>query len=223
MVDKSQNITRFINESQNIKGEDIPILDELVKEYPYFQIGQILLLKGLQNTDSIRYNQQLKKSAAYSLNRQKLFKFITSNEKNELKISENSSSNDIEKKLGIKSPLKFSQNENHSFSEWMKLLKVNKINRSVVQDQHTLVNKFINKEEVIKRPKKEAFFKAINIAKESLIENDELVTPTLARVYLEQKHYQKAIFAYKKLILKYPEKSSFFVSQIKLISKLNNK
>ena len=46
------------------------------------------------------------------------------------------------------------------------------------------------------------------------------VTETLARVYLEQEHYDKAKSAYKKLSLKYPEKSSFFAGQIELIEKL---
>ena len=81
----------------------------------------------------------------------------------------------------------------------------------------------IKKEITISKPKKEAFFNAIDVAKESLIDNNDLVTPTLAKVYLEQGHYEKAIVSYEKLILKYPEKSSFFASQIKLISKLKNK
>ena len=37
-------------------------------------------------------------------------------------------------------------------------------------------------------------------------DNTSLMTETLARVYLEQKKYQKAIQAYDILILKYPEK-----------------
>lgn len=51
------------------------------------------------------------------------------------------------------------------------------------------------------------------------------MTETLARVYLEQKKYQKAIQAYEILILKYPEKSSFFadhISDIKILQQ-NNK
>ena len=60
-------------------------------------------------------------------------------------------------------------------------------------------------------------------AEESLIENPEIVTETLARVYLEQGHYEKAIAAYEKLSLKYPQKSSFFANQIKLIYDLKQK
>jgi hypothetical protein len=41
------------------------------------------------------------------------------------------------------------------------------------------------------------------------------MTETLAKVYLEQKKYSKAIQAYEILILKYPEKSIFFADRIK--------
>ena len=47
-----------------------------------------------------------------------------------------------------------------------------------------------------------------------------LMTETLAKVYLEQKKYSKAIQAYQILILKYPEKSSFFATRIEDIKNL---
>jgi len=46
------------------------------------------------------------------------------------------------------------------------------------------------------------------------------MTETLARIYLEQKKYKKAIQAYEILILKYPEKSIFFANRIKDIKDL---
>ena len=51
----------------------------------------------------------------------------------------------------------------------------------------------------------------------------DIVTETLAKVYLEQGHYEKAKAAYHQLILKYPKKSSLFASQIELIDQLINK
>lgn len=53
-------------------------------------------------------------------------------------------------------------------------------------------------------------------------QDPSLVTETLAKVYLRQKHYKKAIKAYEILKLKYPEKSSFFASQILEIKNLAN-
>jgi hypothetical protein len=49
-----------------------------------------------------------------------------------------------------------------------------------------------------------------------------LVTETLAKVYIRQKHYKKAIQAYEILKLKYPEKSSFFAGRIAEIKELTN-
>jgi len=52
---------------------------------------------------------------------------------------------------------------------------------------------------------------------------DDLMTETLAKLYLEQKHFDQAIRAYQILRLKYPKKSSLFASEIKKITKLKLK
>ena len=49
------------------------------------------------------------------------------------------------------------------------------------------------------------------------------MTETLAKVYLEQKKFSKAIKAYEILSLKYPEKSGFFADQIKAIQVILDK
>ncbi len=73
------NLIEYIHASQNIKAKDVAEIDSLLLEFPYYQTAQLLLTKGLLNTDSIRYNRQLKEAAAYSLDRKQLFTLITQN------------------------------------------------------------------------------------------------------------------------------------------------
>ena len=60
-------LTQHIQYPHNIKEEDLVLLDTLVQKFPYFQTAQLLLTKGLLNTNSVRYNQQLKKTASLIL------------------------------------------------------------------------------------------------------------------------------------------------------------
>jgi len=213
---EAQKLITLINNTESISNSEVAMLDSILLKYPYFQNGQLLLTKGLLINDSIRYNSQLKKTAAYCLERKKLFKLITLKNKKKAKKASKISTED---KLEIGAPLRFDKTENHSFSEWLRLVNVKKINRG----NEDAITRFLEKKEKTIKPKLEVFFNATDFAKESVIEDHELVTPTLAKVYLEQEHYDKAISAYQKLILKYPKKSSFFANQITLIRKLNNK
>jgi len=55
---------------------------------------------------------------------------------------------------------------------------------------------------------------------QSSFDNDDLMTETLAGIYIKQGHYTKAINIFEKLSLKYPEKSVYFAQQIKKVEKI---
>jgi tetratricopeptide (TPR) repeat protein len=86
------------------------------------------------------------------------------------------------------------------------------------QKKIALIDKFIEANPKIP-PIKDLGHTAENNIK-SIEEPTHLMTETLAKVYLEQKKYNKAIQAFEILILKYPEKSSFFADQINEIKNL---
>tara|TARA_Y100001954_G_scaffold203050_1_gene223444 strand:- start:255 stop:875 length:621 start_codon:yes stop_codon:yes gene_type:complete len=200
-------INNILKNFDLIKDKEIAKLEEINFKYPFFQTSQILLSKGLLNIKSIRYDEQIKKAAVYSRNRKKLFLLIMSKEKNN-----NVKNNDV---ASNETPLKFEENDTHSFSQWLSLSKVKKIRNNSSEDK--IINNFIEHEHEIKIKKNEEFFKPTTAAKKSLQHNNNLITPTLAEVYLKQGHFDKAISAYEKLILKYPQKSTFFAEKIKLI------
>ncbi len=139
---------------------------------------------------------------------------------------ESKSQNEIvEAELQIGKPLHFEKNETHSFSEWLQLSKIAPIVRndeekkpevsSELEKKFDLIEKFIELNPKIPQAKDTASVPA-NVAKSNEMPSS-IMTETLAQIYLEQKKYTKAIQAYDILILKYPEKSSFFADRIKNI------
>ena len=63
----------------------------------------------------------------------------------------------------------------------------------------------------------------VDLSANNEFNKEELMTETLAKVYLQQKKFKKALYAYQILSLKYPEKNSFFADQIKNIKQLQQK
>ena len=140
-------------------------------------------------------------------------------------------------KLDIGKPLDFSANEKHSFQEWLQLSRIKPIIRekesfdnsenTSLEDEKKkkaeLIDKFIEASPKISPAKPGSV--STTYLEPNKSDTSYLMTETLARVYLEQKKYQKAIQAYEILILKYPEKSSFFADRISDIEILqqNNK
>ncbi|HVV53787.1 MAG TPA: hypothetical protein VHC47_00595 [Mucilaginibacter sp.] len=84
-----------------------------------------------------------------------------------------------------------------------------------------IIQKFLTEDPQIGPPSSDKLDNE-NKAKRSAEDQDELVTETLARIYVDQMLYHKAINTYKKLILKFPEKSRYFADQIELLERKIN-
>lgn len=158
-----------------------------------------------------------------------LFKSKTTGDQAKPSSQEKESKPKTDLKLG--SPIPFTKREKHSFTQWLQL--TSKTEEAETGEMETaenvmeelerkkkfeLVDKFIeNNPKIVP---KESMKPKVNIKESTKFDKNELMTETLAKVYLEQKKYKKAIQAFKILSLKYPEKSGFFADQIQAVKNL---
>ena len=82
-----------------------------------------------------------------------------------------------------------------------------------------IIDRFIEEEPSISRPKSD-FFDPVKNAKKSQQDTDGIVSETLANIHLKQGNTEKAIEIYRKLSLKFPEKSSYFAARIEKLKRI---
>ena len=206
MVKKSKSsLLKILKNPHKISQNEAIFIDELVKEFPYFQAARAIQLKNHKNLDSFQFEKILNKTAIYTSHRRILFDFIEHNFLADNINSKNSKTQKVLKKT-----------ESKTFVNWLEQVNLVPIDRS---NESPTIEKFISK-----KPKLN-----IKLIEEPVIQNDNestelfkesLVTETLAKLYVEQENYEKAIQTYKILILKFPEKNSYFASAIKKLKKL---
>lgn len=89
----------------------------------------------------------------------------------------------------------------------------------VPESNYDLIEQFISKgHKIVAKENDKKISKDVSLS--SLSESDDLITETLANVYISQGYYIKAINSYEKLSLKFPEKSTYFAARIKEVENL---
>ena len=199
MVKKSENLfSKIIGEFNPMDVEKSLELKKILNSYPYFQSASAHYLKTLKSQKKDSYYELLPKTAILTFNRSILRNWLH----NEI-IEEGDDKDD--------------KKEKYSFLDWFDIIN-NDTPR--VDEKFDLINEFIKTSPKIKI---KANYEAKSNFKSETKIKDELITETLAKIYVKQEKFNKAIKAYDILSLKYPKKSSFFADQINNIKKLKSK
>ncbi len=194
---QKEELYRILENSSLLNEDTVEEMKKLTEDFPWFSLGWVLYLKNLKQIDSPEYGSVLKKVAVRVSNRKLLYEYLNSNNNSWVRDIELDSSYSI----------------------------LNEKQGKPLGD--SLIDKFLSSNPgVIRRnPLEENSTENDNtrdIIEKSLTEDEELITETLANIYVQQKNYEKAVNAYQKLSLKYPEKSVYFATRIKEIEDLKN-
>ena len=196
---KREQFLTYINKPKSLNGETLAEVEKLTSDFPWFSGGWLLFLKNLKNLGHPDYDAVLKKVAVMAPDRKVLFKFLN----DELPKKQVASSKD-------------NTSPTYRLEGDVKL-----------QSEISLIDKFLSTDSerlrtIKHNPDTNGNGSERALVEQSVKEDEELVTETLASIYFQQKNFDKALDAYKKLSLKYPEKSVYFAGRIEEIELLKN-
>lgn len=222
----------FINKLMQINDNEFDdqiqfILSRTMEKYPYFSLLYSYNAK-CSKTLNRNFQQSLSLASAYSPDRKHLKEIMEA--EGDIQSNSSNNSNSSMKNIDI---------INLKIEELKKLYSLDSNKRSSIE-KHDIIKEIDSytepdisenptKEELVERflqienPKvnsldteKESV--SVNeVVKKSIEDEFDIVTETMANVYLKQGHKDKAIKIYRQLILANPEKSIYFATQIKKI------
>lgn len=192
----------YLNHPEKLNQDSLAELKGVVENYPTFQAAWVLLLKNLKMLDDPDFDSYLERGAIRIADRRKLYHFLHQEETADDKLTA---------ELADQDPL---------VKEYMAPGFYQLSDRKEDREE-TLVDLIRS----IRKKEAEKVLDEVETPAETETEeksDNSFVTETLAKIYAQQKHYQKAIEAYKNLSLKFPEKSTYFAGQIEILKKLMN-
>ena len=246
-------LTRLIQHPELMDKETLYDLRSLIALHPYYQTARILMLQNLYLLHDPTFDEELRKAAIYINDRKVIFNLVEAAHyrfRNENKAKEQKSSGQEKESRTIslidsflhsipaqdeegQTPRRKPTPADAAVDYVSYLLEIENEEQNEPTDTpqmkgQSLIDKFINDEggKIVLKEEPE-FVPEIEIADEDdENETDEgYFTETLAKIYIKQVIYTKALEIIQRLNLNYPKKNAYFADQIRFLEKLilNNK
>lgn len=231
-----QELLSIVDSPLRIGKTEMPDLQEFVKEYPYSSLFRMLYIVGLHNIQDVRYANELKSTAFYVSERHLLFQLLSKKvepkvEKKEISrmVSETHADELIEEEKKPVAPIvdietylrDKTEPEEVDLSSLARSINTKK--ESVPMKNQSVIDKFLeasSKNDIYVKVSKTVEEPDASRQDRSKQEVEECFTETLAKIYIKQHKFEKAINIFRRLRLKYPEKSVYFDDQIRFFEKL---
>ena len=233
VIKDSKSLFSLIEQFDPNNKDHLRQFEELTKIYPNFHLLRIYYLKALQKQEVSSFDKNLSHASIATYDRELLYQFIESDLTPNKITKKNRKVQKVKPKKNVRKKITKERNivqkiksddpspKTLKFYEWASYLNSKKASSKKNNNLHNfqLIDDFLKSTERI-IPDKDLKNEE-DLSEKSWSSNDELMTETLAKVFVKQKKFKKAIEAYQILGLKYPEKNSLFANQIKEIKKLD--
>jgi len=240
MTDKTTFYEKYLKAIPQELASHGYILQDMVRRYPWFSLGHMLLFKSLCGLGGEACLSESEKTAAYVYSRSKPYFIFQESLKNKEVIAEEDffvldETLEIEKEEASSEAVPDSnpksrkpefileQSQERTFYPGADYFGKTDL-ATLELDVTAPVDRFISENprftEVLKRSGENIDTCLQDTS--PVLDDDEFVTETLARIYAEQGYHKLAIACYGKLILLYPEKSTYFASLVQEIKQKTN-
>ncbi|MBQ8443342.1 MAG: tetratricopeptide repeat protein [Bacteroides sp.] len=237
-----QRIYEWMKHPEQLNRETLYELRTLLARYPYFQTARLLYLRNLFLLHDITFGEELRKAALYMADRRMLFTLVEG-ERRTLKALEHLKVADdtpgVDRTLSLIDAFLSSLPEEpaapgiialpieaatdyttYLMQDHPEELKASE--ESPKMKGQEWIDNFLEKSEeqplipsVVDDDEDESDSKIVEEQ-----EDESYFTETLAKIYVKQQRYSKALEIITRLNLKYPEKNAYFADQIRFLEKL---
>ena len=236
-----QRLYEWIKHPESLNRETLYELRTLLAHYPYFQTARLLYLKNLYLLHDITFGDELRRAALFLADRRILFSLVEG-EHYTLKALEKQQVTDdasgVDRTLSLIDAFLSSLPEEPSApgiitlpieaaTDYTAYLMQEPQEESVASEAapkmkgQEWIDNFLEKSEeqpLIASVAEEEEEESEKIEEEP--EEESYFTETLAKIYVKQQRYSKALEIITRLNLKYPEKNAYFADQIRFLEKL---
>lgn len=240
-----QRLQEWIAHPELLDRETLGELRGLLARYPYFQTARLLYLKNLFLLQDPDFKVELQKSALYVADLTLLFYYIEGERfvigkhgKKATEINAEGADRTLDLIDRFLSELPAQTAKELSIPQEVSIDYTSILLQEDIQPEvavplknQELIDDFIEKQNIQSSAEESSDTQQIveveeetEEAKDEKVEGEELdesyFTETLAKIYVKQHRYDKALEIIEKLNLKYPKKNIYFADQIRFLQKL---